>query len=82
MKPGTRRSFVALNLTSYPSAGIAALHYDVERKSDAGSHRVFAVTTSQTGTTFTGELVIDTAGFVVSQTFGPPINLTFTRRPQ
>jgi len=82
MKPGTRRSFVALNLTSYPSAGIAALHYDVERKPDAGGHRVFAVTTSQGGTTVTGELVIDTAGFVVSQTLGPPINLTFTRRPQ
>jgi hypothetical protein len=78
--PGRKAEFVALNLTSFPSPAIAAIHYDVERKPDAAGHRVFAVTTTQGGTSFPGEIVLDSAGFLVSQHFGPPINLTFTRR--
>ena len=41
---------------------------------------MFAVTTTQGGTSFGGDLVVDAAGFVVSQRFGPPLNTTFTRR--
>lgn len=77
---GRKATFVALNLTSFPSPAIAAITYDVERKPDASGHRVFAVTTTQGGTSFSGELVLDAAGFVISQRFGPPINLTFARR--
>jgi imidazolonepropionase-like amidohydrolase len=82
MKPGQKRQFVALNLTSFPAAAIATIRYDVERKPDAAGHRVFAVTTSQGGTTFSGDVVVDAGGFVVSQQIGPPINATFTRRPK
>ena len=32
--------------------------------------------------TATGDLVVDDQGFVVAQQLGPPMNLTFTRRPQ
>jgi hypothetical protein len=82
MKPGDKRQFTALNLTSYPNPAIAALRYDVERKPDTGGNRVFAVTTSQGPISFSGDLVVDSAGFVVSQTIGPPLNVTYTRRPQ
>jgi imidazolonepropionase-like amidohydrolase len=80
LAPGSKAKLLALNLTSFPAPSIAALHYDVERKPDAAGHRVFAVTTTQGGTSFSGELVLDAAGYIVSQQFGPPINLTFTRR--
>jgi imidazolonepropionase-like amidohydrolase len=82
MKPGDKRQLVALNLTSYPAPAIATIRYDVERKPDAAGNRVFAVTTTQGGIAFSGDLVLDRAGFVVSQTFGSPINLTFARRSQ
>jgi len=78
--PGGKRKFVALGLASFPAPAIETIHYDVERKPDAGGHRVFAVTASQPAFTVSGDLVLDTAGFVVSQTAGPPMNLTFTRR--
>jgi hypothetical protein len=42
---------------------------------------VFAVTTTQGGMSYSGELVVDAAGFVVSQRLGPPANVAFTRRP-
>jgi hypothetical protein len=82
MKQGGKRQLTALNLTSYPTAAIATIRYDVERKPDAHGHRVFAVTTTQGGITFSGDLIVDSAGFVVSQSIGPPISVTFTRRPQ
>jgi hypothetical protein len=80
MKPGQKRQLVALSLTSFPAAAIATIRYDVERKPDAAGHRVFAVATSQGGAAFSGDVVVDTDGFVVSQQLGPPINATFTRR--
>lgn len=80
IKPGERRQLVALTLTAYPAAGIATIRYDVERKPDAGGQRVFAVTAAQGGFAIRGDLVLDSAGFVVSQQLGPPLNTTFTRR--
>jgi hypothetical protein len=66
----------------FPAAAIATIRYDVERKPDAGGQRVFAVTTIQGGTAIRGDIVLDTAGFVVSQQLGPPLNTTFTRRAE
>jgi hypothetical protein len=80
IKPGQKRQFAALNLTSFPAAAIAAIRYDVERKPDASGQRVFAVTTTQGGLAFSGDVVVDADGFVVSQQIGPPLNATFTRR--
>ncbi|HEX3759331.1 MAG TPA: hypothetical protein VHW23_11515 [Kofleriaceae bacterium] len=79
-KPGQRRQLVALTVTSFPAAAIATVRYDVERKPDAAGQRAFTVTTTEGGATVTGDVVLDTAGFVVSQQFGPPLNTTFTRR--
>jgi imidazolonepropionase-like amidohydrolase len=80
IQPGERRQLVALSLTSYPAPGIATIHYDVERKPDAADQRVFAVTITTGGFTNRGDVVLDRAGFVVSQQLGPPFNVTFTRR--
>lgn len=80
IKPGERRQLVALSLASYPAPGIATIHYDVERKPDAADRRVFAVTITTGGFAIHSDVVLDTAGFVVSQQLGPPFNATFTRR--
>jgi hypothetical protein len=81
MKPGEKRQLTAVTLTSYPAASIATIRYNVERKAGDGN-RVFAVTTTQSNFSVSGDLVVDKAGFVVSQTIGPPVNLTFKRRPR
>jgi hypothetical protein len=59
---------------------IVSVRYEVARKPDRAGHRAFAVTATQGGTKVTGELVVDTAGFVVAQTLGPPVNTSFTRK--
>ena len=56
-------------------------HRTVVVRGDASGHRVFAVTTTIGTNVVPGELVVDADGFVVAQTIGPPLNLTFTRRP-
>jgi hypothetical protein len=80
IKPGERRQLVALSLTSYPTPGITAVHYNVERKPDAADQRVFAITITTGGFAVRSDVVLDRAGFVVSQQLGPPFNVTFTRR--
>jgi hypothetical protein len=82
MKVGARRKLASLEISFFPEPAIAAASYDVERKPDADGHRVFAVTTRMGKDTATGDLVVDDQGFVVAQQLGPPMNLTFTRRPQ
>jgi imidazolonepropionase-like amidohydrolase len=81
MKVGDKRQLASLELAYFPVASIAQVRYDVERKPDANGHRVFAIATTMGRNVASGELVVDDGGFVVSQTFGPPLNLTFTRRP-
>ena len=44
------------------------------------SSAVFAITATQGGFAIHGDFVLDSAGFVVSQQLGPPLNTTFTRR--
>jgi hypothetical protein len=82
MKVGARRKLSSLEISYFPATAIAVASYDVERKPDAGGHRVYAVTTRLGNDTATGDLVVDDQGFVVAQQLGPPMNLTFTRRPQ
>jgi hypothetical protein len=81
LAPGAKRQLLAIELTTFPSPAVAPLRYDVERKPDAGGHRIYAVTTTQGGVSISGDLVLDAAGFVVSQSLGPPVNVTFKRRP-
>jgi len=81
MKVGDKRQLVSLELAYFPATAIASVSYDIERKPDANGHRVFAVTTTASKDVVSGELVVDDGGFVVAQTFGPPLNLVFTRRP-
>ena len=80
LAPGAKRHLLAIELTAFPAPAVAPLHYDVERKPDAGGHRVYAVTATEGGLSVTGELVLDTSGFVLSQTLGSPLNLTLRRR--
>jgi hypothetical protein len=80
MKPGAKRTLTSLALDDFPVVGIVSTRYEVERRRDAGGHRVFAVAATQRGTTVRGDLVVDDAGFVVAQSFGPPISTTITRR--
>jgi len=80
LAPGAKRQLLAIELTTFPAPAVAPLRYDVERKPDAGGHRVYAVTATQGSLSVTGNLVLDAAGFVVSQTLDPPINLSFRRR--
>ncbi|MBA3391922.1 MAG: amidohydrolase family protein [Deltaproteobacteria bacterium] len=79
MKPGERRSASSLELAYFPRASIEAATYDLVRKSDVGSDRVFAVTIHFGPQTVTSELVLDTSGLPVRQTFGPPIDMAFER---
>ncbi|HEX4423448.1 MAG TPA: amidohydrolase family protein [Kofleriaceae bacterium] len=81
MRPGTKRTVTALALDAYPAVAITTIRYAVARKPDRGGQRVFAVATTQHGTTVTGELVVDAAGTVVAQTLDPPVATTITRRP-
>ena len=80
MKPGSKRTLVSLALGYFPAIAIVSIRYEVARKPDRTGHWVFAFTATQSGARVTGELVADTAGFVVAQTLGPPINKSFTRK--
>jgi imidazolonepropionase-like amidohydrolase len=77
MKPGTKRTLMSLELGYFPAIEIISARYEVERKPDAAGHRVFAVTVTRSGTTVTGEIVVDDGGLVVTETLG---TTTFTRR--
>jgi imidazolonepropionase-like amidohydrolase len=79
LAPGARRSFVALTFNVFPSAGIGTEHYDVERKPDAGGHRVYAITAATGGIKTSGDLEVDGDGMIVSQHLGPPLNVAFSR---
>jgi imidazolonepropionase-like amidohydrolase len=76
MKPGTKRTLMSLELGYFPAIEIISARYEVERKPDAAGRRVFAVMATRSGTTVTGELVVDD-GLVVTGTLG---TTTFTRR--
>jgi amidohydrolase family protein len=80
LAPGAKRQLLAIELTTFPALAVAPLRYDVERKPDAGGHRVYAVTITQGRLSVTGDLVLDAAGFVVSHSLGAPVNLSFRRR--
>ncbi len=82
MKRGSKRTLTSLELGYFPAVSILSTRYDVARKPDTGGRRVFAVTVTQSGASFTEELVVDNGGFVVAQTLGAPINTSVTRRPQ
>ena len=77
MKPGTRRTLTSLELGYYPAIAIIEARHDVERRPDAGGHRVFGVAVTQNGSTIKQELVVDGAGLVVAATIA---NTTITRR--
>jgi hypothetical protein len=80
MKVGDKRTLRSVDISYFPEIAINSSSYDVERKPDASGHRVFAVATKLGGNAATGEMILDEGGFVVTQTIGPPINLTFVRR--
>ena len=82
MKPGTRRVLTSLELGYFPAIAIISTRHEIERRSDAGSHRVFGVTTTRGGAIVTSELVVDRDGFIVARTDGAPVDTTTTRRPQ
>jgi Amidohydrolase family len=79
MKPGAKRVLTSLALAYSPSAAIVSARHQVERRPDAGGNRVFAVTTTQGGSTVSAKLVVDSAGLIVSQTLGPPVATTIRR---
>jgi hypothetical protein len=81
MKIGDKRALVSLELTYFPAIAIATSTLDIERKTDAGGQRVFAVTAKVNNNPETAEIVVDRDGFVVKHAIGPPMNLTFSRRP-
>jgi hypothetical protein len=80
MKPGERRAATSLELSTYPQPAIEATTYDITREPDANGARVYTVRATGSAGTITGPLVVDASGYVVSQTFGPPLDFTFTRR--
>ncbi|HEU4729589.1 MAG TPA: amidohydrolase family protein, partial [Kofleriaceae bacterium] len=80
MKPGAHRTLTSLEI-GYPAIAIVTTRHEVERKPDAGGHRVFAVKATRGGASLTGELVVDDAGFVVAQTLGAPDHTSSVRRP-
>jgi hypothetical protein len=80
MKVGDKRTLRPVDISYYPDIVINSSSYDVERKPDASGHHVFAVATKLGGNTATGEMVLDDGGFIISQTVGPPVNLSFMRR--
>jgi hypothetical protein len=81
LKVGARRTLHSLELGFFPQPKIEAAKYAVERKPDAGGHRIYAVTLEMGGQTIASELVVDAQGLPVSQTFGAPIDMKFVRRP-
>jgi len=81
-KPGTKRTLTSLEIGYFPAVGIVSTRYQVERRPDGHGHRVFTVSATQSGTTVTGQIEIDDAGFLVAQALGPPFNTSVTRRPQ
>lgn len=81
MKPGTRRTFTALELGYYPVVAIVRVRHDVARKPDAGGNRVFRLATTRNGVTVTSELVVDRDGFAMARTDASPVDIAITRRP-
>ncbi len=81
MKIGERRRLSALEINYVPTTALVTLDYDVERKPDAGGHRVFALGRSQGKRRSSGEIVVDAAGHIVAATPGWPPGLRFVRRP-
>lgn len=81
MAVGERRSLASLELSIFPRPAAAAATHEVERKPDAGGLRVYAVTKQAGPLKLTGELTVDDAGQIAAQSLGPPLDLTFRRRP-
>ena len=82
MTPGTRRTLSSLELGYFPPIAIIPARHEIERRPDAGGHRVFGVTTTRGGATVTSELVVDRDGFIVARTDDAPLDTTSTRRPR
>jgi Amidohydrolase family len=82
MKPGSKRTLTSLTVDCLPTVAIVSARHQVERKPDAGGRRVFAVVTTGRGASIAGELVVDQAGLVVSQTLGPPVAMRIARKPR
>ena len=79
LKVGAKRTVASLEISYYPATAIVSASYAVERKPDAGGHRMFAVTTTSGQRVSTGDLELDADGLVVKQTLGPPLNMVFAR---
>ena len=82
MTPGTRRALTSVEVGYYPVIAIVVARHDVERRPDAGDHRVFVVKTTRGNATVTSELVVDRDGFLVTRGDGAPADTTTTRRPR
>ena len=80
MKVGELRTRTSLAIAYYPEAAIASTDYRIERKPDAGDHRVFAVTSTTGALVSSSTLELDRDG-VVAWTIGAPLNTTFSRVP-
>lgn len=80
MKVGDRRALTSLEITFFPTTGLATTSHEVERKPDADGRRVFAVTSTVGKNVERSEVVVDGDGFVVKHAIGAPMHLTFTRR--
>jgi hypothetical protein len=80
MKVGELRTRRSLAIDYYPKAAIASTDYRIERKPDAGDHRVFAVTSTTGALVSSSTLELDRDGVVV-WTIGAPLNTTFSRLP-
>jgi len=82
MKVGENREFVELHVALSRAAKFVLAFHQVERKDDVDGQRVFSVATKTGRFAQTAELIVDGDGFVVKQAITPPLDLTFTRRPQ
>jgi hypothetical protein len=71
MKPGSKRELTALEIGYFPAIAIAPARYRIERKRDAGAHRVFAITATRSGARVTCELAVDDA--VARKTVGTEV---------
>jgi len=80
MKVGELRKRTSLAIDYYPRAAIATAAYRIERKPDAGDHRVFAVTTTAGPVVSSSTLELDRDG-VVTWTLAAPLDTMFTRSP-
>ncbi|MDQ3367045.1 MAG: hypothetical protein M3680_16600, partial [Myxococcota bacterium] len=79
MQVGARRTATSLELAYFPRAAIETAVLAIERKPDAGGHRVFALSIRFGTLTIASELVLDAAGLPVRQAFGAPLDVTFER---